>query len=129
VDWLDVARALARLGVGVEVELGKDLLPHPSSMEGFQLSLGLPRGQVADYRMGLEDGRCLHVVEYQDHYAVHLDSTDPSRDPLGHLLRDSPPWLALLAIAASLPVAGLKALARALRAVYAQLHRGLAEPP
>lgn len=120
-DWPSVIQAIARLGLGVEVELDKQWLLHPSKVEGFKLSLGMPRGQVADYRMRLSDGRCLHVVELRDRYLVHLDSVDPSDNPLGHLLSDTPPWLASLAIAASLPIAGAQVFLKGFKEIATRL--------
>lgn len=35
----------------------------------------------------------LHIREYGDHYTVHVDKVDPSKDPLGHLLIDAPEYL------------------------------------
>ena len=35
----------------------------------------------------------LHIREYGDHYTVHVDKVDPSKDPLGHLLIDAPEFL------------------------------------
>ena len=124
VDWLSLAEALARLGPGIEVKVSKDEAPHPSSVEGFHRSLGHPRGQLADYRLELSGGGCLHVVEFQDHYLAHVDAVDPSRDPLGHLLRDAPGWATPL-IVASAPLAAFIGLGRALRAAASFMAGGL----
>lgn len=50
-------------------------------------SLGLPRGQKADYRAPLGRG-CVHVVEFDDFYELHVDSYDPKRFPFRHFWHD-----------------------------------------
>jgi hypothetical protein len=35
----------------------------------------------------------LHIRDYGDYYTVHLDSIDPRKDPLGHLIIDAPEFL------------------------------------
>jgi hypothetical protein len=35
----------------------------------------------------------LHIRDYGDYYTVHLDSIDPRKDPLGHLIIDAPELL------------------------------------
>lgn len=51
--------------------------------------VGSKRGATAQYRYGR-----LHVREYESHYTVHMDSVDPLKDPLGHLVIDAPEYLA-----------------------------------
>ena len=36
----------------------------------------------------------LHIRDYGDYYTVHIDSIDPRKDPLGHLIIDAPEFLA-----------------------------------
>jgi hypothetical protein len=50
--------------------------------------LGERRGAKKQYRYGN-----LHIREYDDKYVVHVDKVDPRKDPLGHLLKDSPETL------------------------------------
>lgn len=50
--------------------------------------LGAKRGAKRQFRYGN-----LHVREYKDHYTVHLDTIDPRKDPLGHLIVDAPEYL------------------------------------
>ncbi len=65
----------------------KDRCLHPLQV-GFRRSFGLPNGQVADYRLGLMDGRSIHALEYCGYYLVHWDVRDPNSDPIGHLRYD-----------------------------------------
>jgi hypothetical protein len=50
--------------------------------------LGSKIGATKQFRYGN-----LHIREYDDHYAVHLDKVNPKTDPLGHLLIDAPEYL------------------------------------
>jgi hypothetical protein len=54
-----------------------------------QTILGNGNGALRQFRLG-----SLHVREYADHYSVHSDKIDPSKDPFGHLLVDAPEYLA-----------------------------------
>ena len=51
--------------------------------------LGSKKGAIRQYRYGV-----LHIREYDTHYSVHMDTVDPSSNPLGHLLVDAPEYLA-----------------------------------
>ncbi|HEX2615755.1 MAG TPA: hypothetical protein VHL10_09695 [Nitrososphaera sp.] len=54
-----------------------------------ETAIGSKKGAKKQYRYGN-----LHIREYDDHYAVHMDRVDPLQDPLGHLLVDAPEYLA-----------------------------------
>ena len=54
-----------------------------------ETSLGSKKGAIRQYRYGV-----LHIREYDTHYSVHMDTVDPSSNPLGHLLVDAPEYLA-----------------------------------
>ncbi len=47
-----------------EITVSKWVVPHPLEA-GFVLSVGEAAGQSADYRLPLQDGREVHVREYQ----------------------------------------------------------------
>ncbi|WP_052266630.1 hypothetical protein [Picrophilus oshimae] len=55
----------------------------------FRKSIGLPCGQIADYR-GSINGFSIHIKEYYDKYEVHLDKYDPRYNPFMHLIKDVP---------------------------------------
>lgn len=85
---------------------GKDI-PKPEDSNILFKHIGELKGQVADWRASLENRKeGFHAVEYDDYYETHIDSTDPIKDPLGHLVNDSPGTLVLAGIAA-LAVGGL----------------------
>lgn len=62
--------------------------------ECFERSIGEPKGEVRQYRGNFG----MHAHEYKEYLVVHRDEIDPRHDPLGHLIRDAPHWLALLLI-------------------------------
>jgi hypothetical protein len=58
---------------------------------GFEKSAGKPVGQLANYRLALEErDEGIHVKEYDDGYLVHWDEVDPSNGFLEHCLTDAP---------------------------------------
>ena len=59
---------------------------------GLHFGLGLPRGQLADWRKPLGRCRGLHVWEFPGYFEAHVDSPDPECDPLAHLSTDEP-WM------------------------------------
>jgi hypothetical protein len=80
--------------IHTEITVSKYALPSPLNA-GFVMSVGEARGQVADYRLPLDDGREVHVREFQNDYTVHLDQVSAVRNPLGHLFTDAPHWIAV----------------------------------
>jgi len=77
-----------------EIEVPKSV--RPIMLDGAQeTDLGERKGAKKQYRYGN-----LHIREYDDKYIVHIDKADPRKDPLGHLLKDSPETL--LGIAAGI---------------------------
>ena len=69
-------------------------MDNPMKTGLFKISVGKIRGQIRDYR-GSIDGSTLgvHIVEFLDHYEVHVDRFDPYKKPIEHLLVDSPDTL------------------------------------
>ena len=88
--WAQVARRLVASAPGVSLAYAKSVLPHPRQA-GARVSVGLPAGQVADYRFA-PDGDCrgMHVHEYPDRWVVHLDQVHPECDVVEHLRLDAP---------------------------------------
>jgi hypothetical protein len=65
-------------------------------VEYDETSLGNRKQALKQYRY-----KNLHIREYLDYYAVHMDKIDPMKDPIGHLVVDAPEYLATIAFAAS----------------------------
>jgi hypothetical protein len=88
--WAQVARRLLASASGTRLAYAKHILPHPRQA-GARVSVGLPAGQVADYRFAPDsDCQGVHVLEYPDRWVVHLDQIHPDCDVLEHLRRDAP---------------------------------------
>lgn len=71
-------------------------IPSPDQAQPkiFVKSIGELKGQIADWRASFNKSKAgFHAVEFNDHYETHIDSVDPFKDPLGHLLSDSPDTL------------------------------------
>lgn len=74
----------------------------------LQRHVGEIKGQIADWRASFEDSSSgFHAVEFEDYYETHIDSIDPLKDPLGHLVKDSPGTL--VGIIAAVAIGGLLA--------------------
>lgn len=71
--------------------VSEKVLSHPKDL-GWPSSIGAPKGQVADYRISYDDGTCVHIKDFDDHYQVHWDEKDPNQDLVGHFTSDAPVW-------------------------------------
>lgn len=104
-------RVVEELPAHQEVEIPRfsrrEVLGH-----GYYRSPGEPRGQKADYRRRLDDGRGLHVKDYGDHMTLHWDKVDPSESALRHLLYDAPGITAGSLLAGAAGVAAVRSLLR-----------------
>lgn len=88
--WLEIEAELRQLPPGASLSFARDQLPHPQDA-GAARSIGVPSGQVADWRFApTADCRGLHVHELADGWRAHLDAIHPSCDLLGHLQADAP---------------------------------------
>ena len=57
----------------------------------FSRSIGEYHGQIADWRASIHNSqKGIHALEYNDFYKLHIDKYDPKKNPVGHLLHDSP---------------------------------------
>ena len=91
--WNEViSSALAHGNVDVpKVSVDGETVPEPMETGLFYRSIGEQKGQIADYRLSLKNSESgIHVVEFRDHYSVHVDRFDPARHPVKHLVHDSP---------------------------------------
>ncbi len=90
-------------------------IPHPLAL-GFTTSIGLPEGQLADYRLELADGRGIHVREYSGFFRIHLDRIHPTLARWWDHLKEDAPEIALL-VALGIVVAIIIALVLFARAI------------
>lgn len=78
---------------GDEIEVPKEL--REFMLEGAKETfLGQKNGAKKQYRYGN-----LHIREYDEKFLLHTDKIDPRKDPIGHLVYDSPEVLVGLACA------------------------------
>jgi hypothetical protein len=75
----------------VDLLVSKEAIPHPEEY-GLKPTVAAPRGQLANYRIPLNDDSGIHIKEYETHYLVHWDERDPSTDLIGHIVKDAPEW-------------------------------------
>ena len=76
-----------------EIEIPKELGPFILE-KAEETSLGHKNGAKKQYRYGN-----LHIREYDDKFLVHMDTVDPRKNPIGHLVSDAPEVLVGLASA------------------------------
>lgn len=77
--WDEVGRWLASATAGSQVEIRRSDIAHPAD-EGASRSVGMPRGQVRDWRfLRTRTGGGLHVHEYRRSWVAHLGSLDARR--------------------------------------------------
>ncbi len=110
--WVSIIRKVLTLKPHEDMLIPKASVKHPLAI-GFKRSIGEPKGQSADYRLRLIDGRSIHVREYKDCYKVHWDIVDPSVNPIRHLKYDAPHWYKMILYATG--VVGSVLTARVLR--------------
>ena len=88
-SWKQVVDLLAGEQPGSILRIPKGRLPHPSE-EGARPSIGMPEGQIGDFRFRLSDRSCLHVRMFNKYYEAHLDQVDSACDLFSHLLQGAP---------------------------------------
>lgn len=89
-NWERVSRLLDNLGYHKKIVIKREEIAHPSRSLGFREAFGEPDMQLRDFRKTINGSECLHVQEYNTHYAVHKDKVDPGLSPIGHLISDAP---------------------------------------
>ncbi len=87
--WAQVASHLSGQPQHTFISLQKSQVEHPHGA-GMRRSLGLPVGQIADWRVAHPNCHGLHVREYVDRYTAHLDHVNPNCDLPGHIASDVP---------------------------------------
>lgn len=95
--WNNVIPRVLKLPVHRDMAVAKSSILYPIK-EGFMRSVGDFRGQIADFRRPMPDGKSIHVQEFAEHFLVHWDWRDPSLDPVGHLVQDAPHILLLCSL-------------------------------
>ena len=68
------------------------------------------KGQIANYRMTLPDGRGIHLLEFLDCYMMHWDKKCPLLNPIEHIKEDAPQYAPVLAILAVAGIVGFAVL-------------------
>lgn len=87
--WIAIIQEVLEYPAHTDLAVSKSDVTNPLDWE-FTVGGGKSVGQMSNYRVGLPDGRGIHVKEYEDRYQVHWDKVDPERNPVGHLLSDAP---------------------------------------
>lgn len=88
-SWNEVARHLGKEHTRSCATIEKSRVEHPQAA-GMRASVGLPVGQIGDWRMPYPNCHGLHVREFADHYTAHLDAANPNCDLPGHIALDTP---------------------------------------
>ena len=90
-SWLEVISYVLKQSAHRDIYLLKENLLHPESI-GIPKGWGIPRRQLADYRMLSPDGRSIHIREYRNYYAAHWDKYDPATNLIQHIRCDAHNW-------------------------------------
>jgi hypothetical protein len=92
--WADVRLQIeASPGSRVAVDLGAP----PPATAGARRDLGLPVGQLADWRFpAAADCTGLHVHEHADRYEAHIDQVHPACGLVEHVRVDAPQLLVVI---------------------------------
>jgi len=98
--WYEVRKVLTLSEYHRILVLPKASIEDPASA-GALRSIGIPRGQTADFRFP-PDASCqgVHVQDFGDAWHVHLDIIHPRCDLLGHVRADAPRLGAYASLAA-----------------------------
>lgn len=93
--WSSILERVRTLREGTRMSIDKWTVPHPIDA-GAQVSVGLPVGQLADYRFAPgHDCSGLHVQEFETYWSIHVDIVHPACDLFSHLREEAPGgWVA-----------------------------------
>lgn len=92
-NMYELRELLAHKPPGVNITIPKSMMQKPP-VGCEETILGDLDGACKQYRCDPD----IHMLEYPDMYKAHKDRIDPRKDPLGHLVYDSPETLAALFI-------------------------------
>ena len=83
-------------------------VPRPNASSYLHWRVGeLKWENKQDWRASFEASeQGFHAIEFKDRYECHIDKVDPDKDPLGHLVQDSPGTLAVAVIAGIAAIGG-----------------------
>jgi len=87
--WDSFTERILRAKPRQDLRIPKGLIESPLEAN-FIAGKGLPKGQLADWRKTLKDGRGLHIREYETDYKIHWDEVDPGLSLVKHLSQDTP---------------------------------------
>lgn len=87
-DWEFVASYVAQNHEPREDLLFSKTLSNPETI-ARDGGIAIPDGQIENYRISLENGSGLHIKEYDEYYAVHIDEVDPGQNAVGHMVKDA----------------------------------------
>lgn len=93
--WMKFIKKVLSIPKHTELRIPKYLVTSPTEIGFEKTNLGYLKDANCQYRLMLEDGRSLHLLEYDSYYTLHWDEKDPRIDPLGHLFFDAPEILLL----------------------------------
>ena len=96
-SWSEVLSEVLLKPAHQNLYVPKENLPHPRSI-GISKVRGIPRGQMAEYRVPHDRGRSIHIREYRNYYAIHWDKHEPKFGfgLIQHLRCDTHYWWIIL---------------------------------
>lgn len=91
ISWSDVVVQLWPPDASRRLRIPRGLIPHPLTVRNMRPSVGLPEGQLRDFRAVLEPTSAgLHVKEFANHYEAHVDAVHPAHGVAEHVRVDAP---------------------------------------
>jgi hypothetical protein len=90
-SWLKIIPLILQKPAHVDVIIPSHQVVEPTK-EGFRETLGDIQGQKKDYELTLQDGRRIHVTEFEKSYKAHWDRFSPLVNVVGHMRYDAPHW-------------------------------------
>ena len=110
--WMSIIEQTVSAGHSLKFPKEMDngeIIPRPDEASPKILikHIGEIKGQIADWRASFEHSdRGFHAVEFAANYETHIDSVDPLKHPLGHLVNDSPGTLITIGVISAIAITG-----------------------